>query len=95
MAVTQFWTMTIGVNLTFMPHHFIGLNGMPRRYALVPDAFSYRHSIRSLGRTLSLIRVALFMALAADAVACATDVLQPDIPGGREASSTVPLQLHT
>lgn len=87
--------MTIGVNLTFIPHHFIGLNGMPRRYALSADAFSYGHSIRSLGRILSLIRVALFMALASDAVACATDVLQPDIPGGSEVSSTMPLQLHT
>jgi cytochrome c oxidase subunit 1 len=27
----NFWTMLIGFNLTFMPMHVVGLNGMPRR----------------------------------------------------------------
>ncbi len=45
----HFWNSLVWVNVTFFPLHFLGLAGMPRRYADYPAQFTDFNLIASLG----------------------------------------------
>nr|QMS50777.1 Cox1 [Metschnikowia aberdeeniae] len=56
-AEMHFWLLFISVNIIFLPMHFLGLNGMPRRIPLYPDAFAGWNYISSMGSAMSIMSV--------------------------------------
>ncbi|SPF78473.1 cytochrome c oxidase subunit I [Pseudoprimorskyibacter insulae] len=59
----HFWMFFIGVNVTFFPQHFLGRQGMPRRYIDYPEAFSLWNEVSSWGALLSFASFLLFFGI--------------------------------
>jgi cytochrome c oxidase subunit 1 len=61
----HFWTLFMGVNLTFFPQHFLGRQGMPRRYIDYPEGFAVWNEVSSWGAFLSFASFLFFIGVMA------------------------------
>lgn len=92
----QFFLIFFGVNLTFFPQHFLGLNGMPRRYSDYPDIFYYWNAFSSFGRVVRMVRVFILIYIIWDLFCSKQTVLWNDIKRGYlDWSHTFPPKTHT
>jgi cytochrome c oxidase subunit I len=58
----QFWTLFIGFNLAFMPQHFLGLEGMPRRvYTYSNESWEGYNVASTIGSYVMGIAILLFI----------------------------------
>ena len=85
LAKLHFWLMLIGANIAFFPMHFLGLAGMPRRYADYPDAFAGWNFVASIGSYISFAGLLVFFV--GLAYAFARKVHAPSNPWGAGATT--------
>jgi len=93
MAQAQFAVMFVGVNLTFFPQHFLGLQGMPRRYSDYPDSIVTWNIVRSSGSLVRIAGVIFFRVIMWKSI---VDINPVDIEGQTvEMSPRIPISWHT
>lgn len=63
LAKLHFWLMFVGSNLTFLPMHWLGISGMPRRIPDYPDMYAGWNFISTVGAYITFFSLFVFFLL--------------------------------
>ena len=74
----QFFLIFLGVNLTFFPQHFLGLNGHIRRCVDYPSSYSFWNIVSRFGRFLTMVRIVFLFYIFWDSLTSDSSVLVVD-----------------
>nr|ADU24570.1 cytochrome oxidase subunit 1 [Leptotrombidium chiangraiense] len=92
----HFFSTFLGVNMTFFPQHFLGLNGMPRRYSDFPGGLTFWNFISSLGATISAFGSLMFLWILWEAITSSRKMIYHNISiNSGEWAQELPISLHT
>nr|ADU24581.1 cytochrome oxidase subunit 1 [Leptotrombidium chiangraiense] len=92
----HFFSTFLGVNMTFFPQHFLGLNGMPRRYSDFPDGLTFWNFVSSLGATISAFGSLMFLWILWEAITSSRKMIYHNISiNSGEWAQELPISLHT
>nr|QEJ81980.1 cytochrome c oxidase subunit 1 [Tubuca paradussumieri] len=92
----HFTVTFIGVNMTFFPQHFLGLNGMPRRYSDYPDAYATWNIVSSLGSMISFVAALGFLIITWEAfMSNRTAIFSPFLSSSIEWKHSYPPADHS
>jgi len=67
LAGIHFWLFFIGVNVIFFPQHFLGYQGMPRRYVDYPVEYAFWNQVSSIGALITAISMLVFFVVMLEA----------------------------
>lgn len=94
LSKSHFMIMFIGVNTTFFPQHFLGLQGIPRRYSDYSDNFLLWNIVSSFGSLISIIGAFFLLALIWYSLATHSFVFAQDSIR-LESTDVIPIEHHT
>jgi len=94
LSSSHFFIMFVGVNVTFFPQHYLGLQGMPRRYSDYPDIFLKWNIVSSFGSLISICGAFFFLSIIWLSFATSTVAVALD-SGTLEYLGRLPGQYHS
>ena len=60
-GLIHFVVFTLAINIVFLPMHFLGISGMPRRIPDYSDAYSSWNSLMTVGSFMTVISIFIFL----------------------------------